>query len=168
MRPLFAYGGVGDMNSLVAKTFYAHRKNKKSLDMFLDPNKKKDYMHVEDFCDAVALACDKGLWGEDFNVSAEEPISTHKIIDKMSDACGADLGYILNWHPETDYLGNHVLSSSKFRKRTGWSPKFTFDKGLVKSWRSILSSRDNYNPLVHLEEAQEKGVDLNQFFPKKM
>ena len=168
MRPLFAYGGVGDMNSLVAKTFYAHKKNKKSLDMFLDPYKKKDYMHVEDFCDAVALACDKGLWGEDFNVSAEEPITTHKIIDKMSEACGKDLGYILKWHPETDYLGNHVLSSAKFRKKTGWTPKFTFDRGLVKSWRSILSSRENYNPLAHLEEAQEKGVDLNQFFPKKM
>tara|TARA_Y100000592_G_C5460066_1_gene313525 strand:+ start:322 stop:1299 length:978 start_codon:yes stop_codon:yes gene_type:complete len=168
MRPLFAYGGVGDMNSLIAKTLYAHRKGKKNLDMFLDPNKSKDYMHVEDFCDAVAIACDKGLWGEDFNVSAEEPIPTWKIIDKMSEACGQDLGYILKWHPETDYLGNHVLTSKKFRQRTGWSPSYDFDRGIVKSWRSILSSRGNYNPLEHLEEAKSKGIDLNQFFPKKM
>ena len=168
VRPLFAYGGVGDMNSLIAKTFYAHRKGKKKLDMFLDPNKAKDYMHVEDFCDAVALACDKGLWGDEFNVSAEEPIETWKIIDKMSDVCGYDLGYILRWHPKTDYLGNHVLSSKKFRGRSGWVPKYNFDRGIIKSWRSILSAGKNYNPLSHLEEAQEKGIDLNQFFPKKM
>lgn len=168
MRPLFAYGGVGDMNSLIAKTFYAHRKGKTSLDMFLDPKKSKDYMHVEDFCDAVALACDMNLWGNDFNVSAEEPIPTWQIIDKMSEVCGQDLEYILKWHPETDYLGNHVLSSKKFRDKTGWTPKYNFERGIVKSWRSILSSRSNYNPLSHLEEAKSKGIDLNEFFPKKM
>ena len=168
MRPLFAYGGVGDMNSLIAKTFYAHKNKKGSLDMFLDPHKKKDYMHVEDFCDAVALACDKGLWGNDFNVSAEEPIQTLDIIDKMSQVCGSDLGYILKWHPETDYLGNHILSSQKFRDATGWSPNYTFDKGIVKSWRSILSAGSSYNPLSYLEEAASKSVNLKEFFPKQM
>ena len=79
-----------------------------------------------------------------------------------------NLDYYLNWHPETDYLGNHVLSSAKFRNVTGWSPKYTFDKGLIKSWRSILVAGKSYNPLVHLQEARKKGVDLNQFFPKKM
>lgn len=156
------------MNSLIAKTFYAHRKGKTSLDMFLDSKKSKDYMHVEDFCDAVALACDMNLWGNDFNVSAEEPIPTWQIIDKMSEICGHDLEYILKWHPETDYLGNHVLSSKKFRDKTGWTPKYNFERGIIKSWRSILSSRSNYNPLSHLEEAKSKGIDLNEFFPKKM
>jgi len=168
MRPLFAYGGVGDMNSLVAKTFYAHRNKKDRVDMFLDPKKVKDYMHVEDFCDAVALACSLELWGNDFNISAEEPIPTWQIIDMMSGACGQDLAYMIKWYPETDYLGNHILSSQKFRRETGWKPKYTFNRGLVKSWRSILSAGDSYNPLAHLEEAQEKGIDLNQFFPKKM
>ena len=168
MRPLFAYGGVGDMNSLIAKTFYAHKNKKTNLKMFLDPSKKKDYMHVEDFCDAVALACHKGMWGNDFNVSAEEPIRTIDIIEKMSETCGTDLGYILEWHPDTDYLGNHVLSSKKFRDASGWTPSYTFDKGITKSWRSILSSRASYNPLAHLEEASSKGIDLNQFFPKKV
>jgi dTDP-glucose 4,6-dehydratase len=168
MRPLFAYGGVGDMNSLIAKTFYAHTRKVISLDMFLDPNKCKDYMHVEDFCDAVALACDLNLWGEDFNVSAEEPVPTWQIIEKMSKACGQDLGYILKWYPETDYLGNHVLSSKKFRDRTGWTPKYTFNKGLLESWRSIVTSKDAYNPLAHLEEAAKKGINLNEYFPRKV
>ena len=125
-------------------------------------------MHVEDFCDAVALACDQGLWGNDFNVSAEEPIPTWQIIEKMSDVCGQDLGYILKWHPETDYLGNHVLTSAKFRKATGWSPAYDFERGIIKSWRSILSAGSSYNPLTHLEDAKKSGVNLNEFFPKKM
>ena len=84
MRPLFAYGGVGDMNSLPAKTFFAHNRGIEHIDMFLDPAKRKDYMHVEDFCDAVALACHMGLWGRDYNVSAEEPLMTSEIVHIMS------------------------------------------------------------------------------------
>ena len=168
MRPLFAYGGIGDMNSLIAKSFFAFKNKKQPIDMFLDPSKKKDYMHVEDFCDAVALGCHKQMWGHDFNVSAEEPLTTHEIVDKMSGVCGIDLGYVMKWHPETDYLGNHLLSSQKFRDATGWEPKYNFDQGLLAAWRSILLGSKDYNPLEHLEEASAKGVNLTEFFPQKM
>ena len=36
MRPLFAYGGVGDMNSLIAKSIYAYLNDCEELDMFLN------------------------------------------------------------------------------------------------------------------------------------
>ncbi len=166
MRPLFAYGGLGDMNSLPAKTFYAHRRGLDKLAMFLDPKKRKDYMHVEDFCDAVALACDKELWCQDYNVSAEQPLATGQIVDEMSEVCGADLGRIIEWHPDTDYLGNHVLSSKKFRETTGWKPRHTLRSGLQQSWESICRGSEAYNPLEHLEAARSRGVDLLQHFPQ--
>ncbi len=166
IRPLFAYGGVGDMNSLVAKSFYSHlRRSGKQLDMFLDPQKKKDYLHVEDYCDAVATACVGDFWCDDFNVAAETPYTVGEIVDMMSDACGKDLSYMISWKPETDYLGNHVLSTEKFRKASGWSPQIPLKSGIIRSWRSILSNRDeDYNPLKHLEEASDRGIDLTQFF----
>lgn len=166
VRPLFAYGGVGDMNSLMAKSFYSHLKRRKSVDMFLDPKKKKDYLHVEDFCDAVAIACIGGYWCDDYNISAETPLTVGEIVDVMSDACGHDLLYMIKWHPATDYLGNHILSSEKFRCATGWSPKISLKDGVVMSWRSILSHYNDreYNPLRYLDEAETKGIDLTKFF----
>jgi nucleoside-diphosphate-sugar epimerase len=165
MRPLFAYGGLGDMNSLMAKTFYAHNRGLEKIDMFLNPKRRKDYMHVEDFCDAVALACDKELWCHDYNVSAEHPLETGEIVDVMSEVCGADLNRIIEWHPETDYLGNHILSSKKFRETTGWKPRYTLRSGLQQSWESICRASDAYNPLEYLEAAKTRGVDLLQHFP---
>jgi nucleoside-diphosphate-sugar epimerase len=166
MRPLFAYGGVGDMNSLVAKGFYALHNDRTGVDMFLDPRKSKDYMHVEDFCDAVALACDRGLWCQDFNVSAEEPLETGHIVDLMSEVAGDDIGRRLVWRPETDYLGNHLLSSQKFRDATGWKPRLPFREGLRQSWRSICSGSGGYDPLQHLDSARARGTDLVDYFPK--
>lgn len=165
MRPLFAYGGLGDMNSLPAKTFYAHKRGVDKISMFLDPQRRKDYMHVEDFCDAVALACDKELWCQDYNVSAEQPLATGEIVNVMSEVCGADLNRIIEWYPDTDYLGNHVLSSKKFRETTGWKPRHTLRSGLQQSWESICRASGGYNPLEHLEAAQARGVDLLEHFP---
>lgn len=166
MRPLFAFGGVGDMNSLPAKSFFAFRRRVENLSMFLDPKKSKDYMHVDDFCDAVALACHRGLWRNDYNISAEQPLQTGEIVDLMSNICGFDLHSIIDWHPETDYLGNHLLTSKKFRAATGWQPNLTLEEGLSQSWRSIKLSSATYDPLKYLADAKKIGLDLKQFFPK--
>lgn len=166
LRPLFCYGGVGDNNSLIAKSFYASLHDISRVDMFLDPEKSKDYMRVEDFCDAVATACHLGLWNDDYNVSAENERNTGQILDVMSEICNDDLTSRVKWHPETDYLGNHLLTSVKFREASGWSPKFNLYDGLCESWKSIQNqtATSEYNPLKYLEEADKKGIDLTQFY----
>jgi len=166
VRPLFCYGGIGDNNSLIAKGFYGALKNKTQIDMFLDKTKIKDYMRVEDFCDAVALVLDKGLWGQDWNVAAETPQTTGDVVSMMGSVSGMNYDNIVKWHPATDYLGNHRLSSQKFRDASGWSPKFTLYGGLEKSWSDIQSNlgASGYNPLQYLEDAKSRNIDLTQFF----
>ncbi len=164
IRPLFAYGGVGDMNSLIAKTLYASHTGRDRIDMFLDPGKIKDYMHVSDYCDAVALACHRGLWGIDYNVAAENPYNTGEILGMMSEVSGRELAEIVQWHPGTDYLGNHRLISKRFRDATGWEPKYTLLQGIQESWESILQNDGSYDPLVYLDEADRRGLDLTQFY----
>lgn len=164
MRPLFAYGGVGDMNSLIAKSIYAYLKEEESLDMFLNPSKVKDYLHVRDFCAAVVCACEKGLWGNDYNVSAETPHITLKIVEMMSEIVSSRISKTIKWYPETDYLGNHMLSSSKFRNDSGWLPKISLRVGIHMVYDSILAGRDDYNPLIHLDRAKKDGIDLTDFY----
>ena len=164
VRPLFAYGGVGDMNSLIAKTLYSSQNNVRSLDMFLDPTKIKDYMHVRDFCNAVLVACTQGQWGEDYNVAAETPYNTHEIVKMISRATDKDVEQILNWHPNTDYLGNHVLSSRKFRTHTGWAPEIDLYTGIVDSFKTIYYNDGSYDPLRYLRDAHNRGVDLTEYY----
>jgi len=170
VRPLFAFGGLGDMNSLIAKTLYAGFTGKNSIDMFLDPYKVKDYLHVTDFCKAVEMACVSG-WGEDWNVAAETPMPAGQIITTMSDIMLSDLDSLVKWHPQTDYLGNHRLSSEKIRTRLGWKPELSLEDGIkaTADWIHHVSapgtSGGGYNPLRYLEEAKSKGTDLLEHFP---
>ena len=166
MRPLFAFGGVGDMNSLIAKTFFAEKNGIEKIDMFLDPTKKKDYIHVTDFCDAVVIGSTSDLGNNhDFNISAQTPKDVGQIVDIMSEMMNSDVNKRILWHPQTDYLGNHMLSSQKFRTLFGWHPKYTLEEGIQAALSEIVKSDDpSYNPLKHLETAAENDIDLTQFY----
>ena len=163
VRPLFAYGGVGDMNSLIAKSIYGAINKKKNINMFLDPTKIKDYMHVNDYCDAVLTAINQNMWYQDWNVAAETPLMTGEIIDMIQSITSLNLDSVIRWHPSTDYLGNHMLTSWKFRNVSGWSPKIDMSLGIKMSFESIMKAK-GYNPLRYLEEAKERNIDLTKFY----
>jgi dTDP-glucose 4,6-dehydratase len=163
VRPLFAYGGEGDMNSLIAKTIYAALNGKKKIDMFLDMNKIKDYMHVYDFADGVLTAIEQNLWQSSWNIAAETPCDTGDVVTIIASICGLDMTGVIQWHPKTDYLGNHRLSSKSFRSVSGWSPKLTLGEGIEMAFESILKS-EGYNPLEYLEEAKRRNIDLTKFY----
>ena len=165
-RPLFAYGGVGDMNSLIAKSLYGIKNNIKNIDMFLNPEKIKDYMHVEDFCNSVVRLISSNVKNEDFNITAENPLSTLEIIKLIEEVTGNSLEEVIKWHPETDYLGNHRLSNEKFIEFMDFSTTRTLRNGIMSAWNSIKNTESNYNPLKHLVEAKEKEINLKDFFPK--
>ena len=162
IRPLFAYGGEGDMNSLIAKSIYAHISGKQ-VEMRLNPRKFKDYMYVSDYANAVLTGITKELWNDEWNIAAETPLETWEIIKTVEDVCAADFRDIIIWKPNSDYTGNHRLDSSKFRNATGWKPKVTLKEGIEMSYNTILNSKD-YNPLIHLEEAEKRNINVGEFF----
>jgi dTDP-glucose 4,6-dehydratase len=152
------------MNSLIAKSLYALKEDRDKIDMFLNPKKIKDYLHVTDYCTAVILACQEGLWQDDFNIAAETPFHVSKIVDMISEITVSDVNKRITWHPTTDYLGNHMLSSEKFRKKIDWKPSISLVKGIAQSYQDIMSDESGYNPLVHLDTAKNQDIDLTDFF----
>ena len=165
-RPLFAYGGEGDMNSLIAKSLFGIKNGIENIDMFLNPEKIKDYMHVEDFCNNVVRLIQSNVRNEDFNITACNPYNTLEIVSMIEEVTGHSLENIVKWHPETDYLGNHRLSNKKFRDFMKVSISRTLKAGIKKSWESILHAGENYDPLKYLNLAKERDVNLKDFFPK--
>ena len=164
-RPLFAYGGTGDMNSLISKTLYAIKNNKDSIEMFLDQEKIKDYMHVTDFCNAVVNLISTGVRNEDFNIAANNPYNTREIVDMMSNVVNQDVSRIINWNPQNDYLGNHRLTSEKYINIVGKLETISLKKGIEQAWKSIKNDNTDFNPLKYVDEAKKEGVNLKNFFP---
>ena len=167
VRPLFAYGGEGDMNSLISKSLFCLKNKVNSLDMFLNPEKIKDYMHVEDFCSSIMDLITNNILNDDFNITAENPHNTLEIVELIEEVTGLNLKSVIQWHPQTDYLGNHRLSNEKLVDTLGFSRTRDLKEGIRQSWQSIKDSNIYfYNPLKYLNQAKDQNIDLKQFFPK--
>ena len=165
-RPLFAYGGEGDMNSLIAKSLYSIKNGIKNVDMFLDPEKIKDYMHVEDFCYSVVQLINSKIRNMDFNITAANPYSTLEIVNMIEEVTGHSLNEHIKWHPRTDYLGNHRLSNQKFVEFMGFAKSRFLKDGIKQSWTSIKNAGEAYDPLKHLNQAKQNNIDLKDYFPE--
>lgn len=170
LRPLFCYGGDGDMNSLIAKSIFNDvRGRKKPFKIFLDKTKIKDYMHVDDFCEAIVSASiDPRVYksNSDFNVSADNPIITYQIVDEIRHN-GIETDYI-QWVPETDYLGNHRVDNSKFKAITkgAWSPKISLEDGIKRVKDSISKPHEGsqYDPFKYLDQIEESGMNIETHY----
>ena len=48
----------------------------------------------------------------------------------------------------------------------GYSTSRTLKEGIRQSWYSIKNSGPDYNPLRYLEEAKQKNMNLEEYFPE--
>ena len=154
------------MNSLIAKSLFGVKNGIENIDMFLNPEKIKDYMHVEDFCANVLSLISSDVRNEDFNITACNPFNTLEIVSIIEEVSGSSLENVIKWHPETDYLGNHRLTNKKFVDFMKHSHTRTLKEGIRQSWESIKDASESYNPLVHLDHAKNLDIDLKKIFPK--
>lgn len=174
MRPLFCYGGIGDMNSLIAKSIFNYQKNKDNdtedrISIFLDPYKSKDYMHVSDFVWAIRVAIENNLYrsNEDFNISVMNPMRTQDIAYEIDHVLGGNSSQYIDWFPKTDYLGNHLAFNGKFKHYVDneWNPIISVREGAEMFLSQMMLNKDeDYDPLEHLNKIKEDKVDIEKFY----
>jgi CDP-glucose 4,6-dehydratase len=128
------YGG-GDLNwsRIVPGTIRSVLRGKRPI-IRSDGQFVRDYFYVEDGAAAYAflaehLAADRGLAGEAFNFSNEEPISVLDITKKILELMASDLQPDIK-NEATNEIRCQYLSAAKAREKLGWRPMFQLEKGL--------------------------------------
>jgi dTDP-glucose 4,6-dehydratase len=95
----------------------------------------RDWLFVQDHCDGINLALEKGVAGEKYNIGGGEEVSNiaivrmlldmlhrpHSLIDFVTDRAGHDLRY--------------SIDCSKIKDQLGYTPKFNLQSGLEKTIR---------------------------------
>lgn len=89
----------------------------------------REWTYVEDNCDGLLVAIEKGKTGDVYNVSAGNELPnvemTHKILEKMG--VGEDMIQKVEDRRGHDF--RYSIDSSKIRN-LGWEPKHTLDEGM--------------------------------------
>ena len=93
----------------------------------------RDWIHVEDHCEALWIVLKKGVIGETYLVGADCELSNLAVAKKILSVLNKTEDYIEYIEDRKGHDFRYAIDSSKVRKELGWCPKVQFDDGLAKT-----------------------------------
>jgi dTDP-glucose 4,6-dehydratase len=90
----------------------------------------RDWIYVQDFCQALDLLLNKGKSGEIYNISAGNELTNIDIVKKILTLLGKPENIITFVEDRPGHDLRYSLDSSKIRNELGWKPKHSLEEAL--------------------------------------
>ena len=119
----------------------------KSIPIYGTGKNIRDWLFVDDHCDAITYVLEKGEIGKSYNISANNEIDNLTIVNKILSIMdkSTDLIEFVEDRPGHDF--RYSMDSSLIRKEIGWMPKVEFEKGLEKTIQWYLENKEWWKKL---------------------
>ncbi len=131
----------------------------KSLPIYGDGGNVRDWLYVEDHCEGIRLALERGRSGEKYNIGGgnernnkevvericailerERPAAANPALRNEGLASYAALQTFVKDRPGHDR--RYAIDASRIREELGWRPRHDFDSGLEQTVRWYLANRE--------------------------
>jgi dTDP-glucose 4,6-dehydratase len=111
----------------------ANAREDKELPIYGDGMQERDWLFVEDYCRAIALALLKAEPGSIYNVSAGLPQTNLKIVRTILAHLGKPDSLIKYVQDRPGHDRRYALDCSKLRRDLGWKPEVLFEDGIRRT-----------------------------------
>jgi dTDP-glucose 4,6-dehydratase len=122
----------------------------KKVPLYGDGLNVRDWLYVEDHCEALWAVLNKGTPGEVYNIGGNNEITNRKITEVILTEMGAD------WDKSVQYVKDrpghdrrYAIDATKIKRELGWEPKRRFEEAIKTTiqwyrdheywWRAIKS-----------------------------
>jgi dTDP-glucose 4,6-dehydratase len=122
----------------------------KKVPLYGDGMNIRDWLYVEDHCEAIWTVLNRGKPGEVYNIGGNNEIPNRRITEIILKEMGK------SWDESVQYVKDrpghdrrYAIDASKMKRELGWSPKHRFEEAIKttiqwyrdkeKWWRSIKS-----------------------------
>ena len=138
------YGPRQFYEKLIPKTIFLANNNKR-IPIYGEGKNIRDWMFVDDHCDAVFKVLLDGKQGQSYNISANNELDNISIVNKILEILDkpSDLIEYVTDRPGHDL--RYSLDSSKIQDSLNWKPQTSFDDGLKIAIDWILNQSDRKN-----------------------
>jgi dTDP-glucose 4,6-dehydratase len=105
----------------------------KTLPVYGDGLQVRDWIHVEDHCEAIDLVLKGGASGEVYNIGAENERPNLEVVRAILEHCGQSPDLVRHVTDRPGHDRRYAMNSKKLRDALGWRPRHTFEVGLAQT-----------------------------------
>ena len=138
------YGPRQFYEKLIPKTIFLANNNKR-IPIYGEGKNIRDWIFVDDHCEAVFKVLLDGKQGQSYNISANNELDNISIVNKILEILDkpSDLIEYVTDRPGHDL--RYSLDSSKIQDSLNWKPQTSFEDGLKITIDWILNQSDRKN-----------------------
>lgn len=122
----------------------------KQVPLYGDGMNVRDWLYVEDHCEAIWQVLNKGTEGEVYNIGGDNELTNRQLTEIILREMGK------NWDESVQYVKDrpghdrrYAIDASKIKRELGWTPRHKFDEAIRHTiqwyrdnetwWRAIKS-----------------------------
>jgi len=108
----------------------------------------RDWIYVEDFCQALDLLLEKGRTGEIYNISANNELKNIDVVKLILEIMGKPESLMTFVEDRPGHDLRYSLDSSKIRTELGWTPRHTFKEALRQTVNWYINEEWWWKPIA--------------------
>ena len=116
--------------------------NDKKIPVYGDGKQIRDWLYVQDHCEALIEVWKHGVVGEKYNIGGECEVQNIGLIKKIISLMGKDESMIEYVKDRPGHDRRYSTDISKITKDLNWKPRFDIDDGLTKTIEWYERHRD--------------------------
>jgi dTDP-glucose 4,6-dehydratase len=120
----------------------------KELPVYGDGLNVRDWLYVEDHCQAIDLVLHKGRDGEVYNVGGNNERTNIDIVKTILKQLGKPESLIKYVKDRPGHDRRYAIDATKLREELGWQPKHTFETGIKETIQWYLDHQDWWKNII--------------------
>jgi len=156
------YGPRQHPEKLIPKLIYNILQNK-SLPIYGKGRNSREWIFVNDHCEALIKIYKKGKLGEFYNIGSNYNINNLQVVKKLLSIAKKKINFgkkvkikFVKDRPGHDM--RYAINSSKLKNKLGWVPKINFSKGLEKTFLWYFENQKYYSKLNKKDITKRIGI----------
>jgi dTDP-glucose 4,6-dehydratase len=118
------------------------------LPVYGDGMNVRDWIHVEDHCRAIMTVLQAGSPGEVYNIGAKQEEPNLRVVKRILEILEKPESLIQFVTDRPGHDRRYAIDNTKIETELGWTPAWTFDKGLEQTVRWYLDNRSWWQDLL--------------------
>ena len=125
------------------------------LTMYDSSEHRREWIHVDDHCAAIATVLDRGRVGETYHVGTRDERTVEQVANTILDVLQKPSSLKTYVPDRPGHERRYVLDSTKLRTELGWEPEITWDEGMRRTVEWYAERRSWWLPLLERAPVRE-------------